>query len=140
MNIMPLDQSPQSHQSSQIRINKRNEQKNQASPLIEKLPAAECIITDPAVVVQVMHTKKQLILQEIFHEALTIQELRKRTGLNPGTIKRHLDDLILHQLVFVEREERNTYNILMKFYRTTAEKFIINFQLPDDFQHKRKGR
>ncbi|MCF2140606.1 MAG: winged helix-turn-helix domain-containing protein [Candidatus Lokiarchaeota archaeon] len=96
-------------------------------------PVEERTIKDPKLVVQVMHAKKQLILKQIFSRALTIQDLKKKTGMNPGTIKRHLDELMHHDLVYVERIERNTYNILMKFYRTTAKKFIINFILPDDF-------
>ena len=89
-------------------------------------------ITDPALVVQVMHDKKQHILKEIFQRGRTIQELKNLTGMNPGTVKRHLDELLKHGLVAVEKELRNEYNILMKYYRTTAKHFEIHFLLPED--------
>lgn len=113
--------------------NEKKKLEKNLNPSKNQLPAGEQIITNPEVVVQVMHAKKQLILQQLFNEALTIQDLRKKIGMNPGTIKRHLDELMAYNLIYIEREERNNYNILMKFYRTTAKKFIINFTLPDDF-------
>lgn len=101
-----------------------------------KEPAEKLIIKESAQVSQIMHEKKQLILLEIFRIPLTIQDLKIKTGMNPGTIKRHLDDLMAHNLVYVQRTERNEYNILMKYYRAQAKKFIINICLPDDAQCK----
>lgn len=95
---------------------------------------AESVIKKPEQILQIMHEKKQLILLQLFNHALTIQELKQKTGLNPGTIKRYLDQLMKEELVFVEYSKRNEYNILMKFYRTTAKKFRINMLLPDDIE------
>lgn len=92
----------------------------------------ERLINIPEQILQIMHEKKQIILFQLFHKAMTIQELKERTGLNPGTIKRFLDQLMIDNLVFVEYSKRNEYNILMKFYRTTAKKFRISILLPDD--------
>jgi len=61
---------------------------------------------------------------------MTIQDLRQSIGLNPGTIKRHLDDLKLHKLVFESRIEKNDYNITMKYYRAVAKSFKIKVQIP----------
>lgn len=97
-------------------------------------PEEELIIQDPELVIKVMHEKKQEILKILFEKALTIQDIKKQTKINPGTIKRHLDDLVEHGLVYVEFEERNPYNILMKHYRAKAKKFIINFILPDNLK------
>ncbi|MHA1518840.1 MAG: winged helix-turn-helix domain-containing protein [Promethearchaeota archaeon] len=98
----------------------------------DDLPKETIEITVPSLIMQVMHEKKQLILKEIFKEGRTIQELKNLTKMNPGTVKRHLDELMKHKLVFVEREDRNAYNILMKYYRTTAKHFEIHFRLPED--------
>jgi predicted transcriptional regulator len=94
-------------------------------------PIEELLIQDPELVIKVMHEKKQIILNLLFEEALTIQDIKKQTKINPGTIKRHLDDLLEHNLVYVEYIEQNAYNILMKYYRAKAKKFIINFVLPE---------
>ena len=87
----------------------------------------EIIITDPSLIMIVIHEKKKQILKLLLENALTIQELKKATNLNPGTIKRHLDDLVKNKLVYVSDIQTNNYNIVMKFYRATAKKFIINF-------------
>ena len=74
-------------------------------------PAEELIIQDPCLVIKVMHDKKQKILINLFPQALNIQDLKNKTKINPGTIKRHLDDLMAHGLVYVEYVEKNNYNI-----------------------------
>ena len=90
----------------------------------------ELIITDSSLVLIVLHDKKKLILENLLKKDMTIQDLRQSIGLNPGTIKRHLDDLKLHKLVFESRIEKNDYNITMKFYRAVAKSFKINVQIP----------
>jgi len=90
----------------------------------------ELIITDSSLVLIVLHDKKKLILEHLLEKDMTIQDLRQSTGLNPGTIKRHLDDLKLHKLVFDSRKEKNDYNITMKFYRAVARSFKIIIQIP----------
>ena len=90
----------------------------------------ELIITDSSLVLIVLHDKKKLILENLLEKDMTIQDLRQSIGLNPGTIKRHLDDLKLHKLVFESRIEKNDYNITMKYYRAVAKSFKINIHIP----------
>ena len=90
----------------------------------------ELIITDSSLVLIVLHDKKKLILEHLLEKDMTIQDLRQTIGLNPGTIKRHLDDLKLHKLVFESRIEKNDYNITMKYYRAVAKSFKIKVQIP----------
>ncbi len=88
------------------------------------------IITDSSLVLIVLHDKKKLILEHLLEKDMTIQDLRQTIGLNPGTIKRHLDDLKKHNLVFESRIEKNDYNITMKYYRAVAKSFKISIQIP----------
>ena len=90
----------------------------------------ELIITDSSLVLIILHDKKKLILENLLEKDMTIQDLRQSIGLNPGTIKRHLDDLKLHKLVFESRIEKNDYNITMKYYRAVAKSFKIKVQIP----------
>ena len=90
----------------------------------------ELIITDSSLVLIVLHDKKKLILEHLLEKDMTIQDLRQTIGLNPGTIKRHLDDLKKHNLVFESRIEKNDYNITMKYYRAVARSFKISIQIP----------
>ena len=92
----------------------------------------EQLISDPSLVLTLLHEKKRMIINLILKKSMTIQEIKKQTDINPGTIKRHLDDLMKHDLVYVAEERLNDYNIKMKFYRATAQKFIINFVLPEE--------
>ncbi len=111
-------------------MNKEKKSENQSK--IFFIPEETKEITDPALIMQVMHSNKQRILKEIFQQGRTIQELKNLTGMNPGTVKRHLDELMKYSLVDVERTDRNEYKILMKFYRTVAKNFEIHFTLPKD--------
>ena len=43
-------------------------------------PLEELVITNPELVLKVMHEKKQKILDIIFDEALTIQDIKKNTN------------------------------------------------------------
>ena len=118
-----------------IRKNKKKKvakmSKNTKIKSIEKQEIQdELIITDSSLVLIVLHDKKKLILEHLLEKDMTIQDLRQTIGLNPGTIKRHLDDLKLHNLVFESRIEKNDYNITMKYYRAVARSFKISIQIP----------
>ncbi len=109
--------------SKNTNINSSEKQKNQGIK-------DELIITDSSLVLIVLHDKKKLILEQLLEKEMTIQDLRQAIGLNPGTIKRHLDDLKKNNLVFESRIEKNDYNITMKFYRAVARIFKISIQIP----------
>lgn len=87
------------------------------------------IVDDNDLALTVLHEKKKMILSELIHEAMTIQNLSIKTGMNPGTIKRHLMDLMNRNLIFVEKEARTDYNIKMKFYRARAKRIRIEIEL-----------
>lgn len=91
----------------------------------------EKIITDPSAVPVLFHEKKQQILQLIIEKEMNIIDLNHATQMNPGTIKRHLNDLVEKGLVEQSRVETNIYSIKMKFYRATAKQFIVNLKWPD---------
>lgn len=89
----------------------------------------EIKITDSSLALIVLHEKKKMILKMLLEKAMTIQDLKKATNLNPGTIKRHLDDLVKNKLVFVAQVKYSDYNIRMKYYRATAKNFTINIKI-----------
>jgi len=88
------------------------------------------LITDPSVINQFQHDKKLLILENLYEKAKTIMQLHKDTGLNPGTVKRHLRDLEVAGLIMLAKEEMSEKRIVMKFYRVTAKEFIIQYRWP----------
>lgn len=89
------------------------------------------LVTDPSLVLVILHEKKRQILNILLNEEMNIQDLKKATGLNPGTVKRHLDDLIKNNLVFISSIKINDYNIKMKYYRALAKKIKISITLPE---------
>ncbi len=105
--------------------------KNQISSKSNGEAQEERYITDPSLVLTLLHEKKRMIVNLLLKNAMTIQELKIATKMNPGTIKRHLDDLMRQDLIFIAEQRLNDYNIKMKFYQATARKFIINFVLPE---------
>lgn len=90
------------------------------------------VINDPSVVPVLFHKQKQLILKLLISKELNIMELKQETNLNPGTIKRYLDDLISKKLIFLARKVQNEYGFFLKYYRATAKSFIIHIEWPSD--------
>ena len=102
------------------------------APLIQPpsdLPLESLTVTDSELALTILHGKKKMILSLLLKKAMTIQEIKRDTGLNPGTIKRHLIDLMSNRLIFVEREELSDYNIRMKYYRAKAKEIRIDITL-----------
>ena len=85
----------------------------------------EQLISDPATVPILFHEKKQEILRLLIQKEMNIIDLKSDTQMNPGTIKRHLMDLVDHNLIKQTRIEKNTYSITEKYYRATAKKYIV---------------
>ncbi|MFX0125452.1 MAG: hypothetical protein ACFFAE_17660 [Candidatus Hodarchaeota archaeon] len=90
------------------------------------------VINDPSVVPVLFHKKKQIILNLLLEKEFNIMELKKETKLNPGTIKRYLDDLVSKDLAFLTRKIQNEYGFFLKYYRATAKSFIIHITWPSD--------
>lgn len=90
----------------------------------------ELLVTNPDTVSIVFHEKKGEILKLLIDQEMTIIDLKHATGMNPGTIKRHLTDLLNHNLIFISRERINEFSIVMKYYRALAKTFIFNIKWP----------
>ena len=89
-------------------------------------------ITDPKLARILLHRDKKRIISDLIEKEMTIQELSSSTEINPGTIKRHLDNLISNKLVFMSRQERTKYNVKQKFYSAVARQFIIDIKIPEE--------
>lgn len=90
----------------------------------------EMKISDPDVVSVLFHEKKQDILRLLIHGEKNIMDLKKELKMNPGTIKRHLDDLRVKELVAEPRIVINKYGIKEKYYHATAKRFIVHLEWP----------
>jgi len=101
---------------------------------------AELRITDPNAVSTLFHEVKGPILRLLIDRAMTIRELSeiKIDGkeYNPGTIKRHLEDLLNFGLI-QQKPVKNEYGITLKYYRATARKFIIYLEFPGQQSERR---
>ncbi|OLS24090.1 MAG: hypothetical protein HeimC3_21810 [Candidatus Heimdallarchaeota archaeon LC_3] len=91
----------------------------------------EMIIEDPSAVSLLDHRKKQELLLLLIEKEMNILQLNKATDTNPGTIKRHIDQLASANLVKIARIEQNNWGVKMKFYRASAKKFTIKYSWPN---------
>ncbi len=96
----------------------------------EKEQKKELIIKDPETVAVLFHEKKNLILSQLLHEEKTLIEIKNELGINPGTIKRHITDLLNHGLVYIAKKVKNEYAIVMKYYKATAKKYLVKIEWP----------
>lgn len=94
------------------------------------IPAEHMVITDPNAIPSFNHEKKQILLEILLTQEKTIMELSTATGMNPGTVKRHISDLQKYGVVVVARTRINKKKILLKYYRTSALNFIFHFEWP----------
>ena len=89
------------------------------------------MISDPKAVNSLYHPKKQLILKELIKEEHTIYDLKLILKINPGVIKRHIDDLLDNKLILLTHTAVNKLGLNLKFYRAVAKKFIVHLIWPD---------
>ena len=66
----------------------------------------------------------------LLESELNIMELKKKTKLNPGTIKRILDSLVSKDLAYLSRKVQNEYGFFLKYYRATAKSFVVHLEWP----------
>ena len=104
----------------------KSDDQNVKQSIIEE----ERVISDPSAVSVLFHDKKQEILKLLINSDLNIREIENKTGLNPGTIKRHLDDLLEKDLVFQSQTIKNEYGFTLKYYRATAKNFKVELKWP----------
>ncbi len=108
----------------QFKVVKKVSQKDKRKEKLQ--PREEITLTDPCAVPIVFHEKKGQILKLLIKKEMTIIDLKHATGMNPGTIKRHLDDLLLYEIIHISKEQLSEYSIMMKYYRAVAKKFSFN--------------
>nr|MDO8111233.1 winged helix-turn-helix domain-containing protein [Candidatus Sigynarchaeota archaeon] len=96
----------------------------------ERSMADEAIIKNPGTVPVLFHEQREAIMRLLIEKACNIIELSKATKMNPGTIKRHVDMLVDHGLVFLAILDTNEYGIKLKYYRAVARKFVFSFGWP----------
>ena len=89
----------------------------------------EIEITDSESVLIILNEKRKQILKLLLNRAMTIRDLKNETKINPGTIKRHIDKLMEHKFVFLQKEETTDNRVVMKFYRATARSFLIKYRI-----------
>ncbi|MHA1516462.1 MAG: helix-turn-helix domain-containing protein [Candidatus Heimdallarchaeaceae archaeon] len=90
----------------------------------------EVIIIDPSAVPIIFHQQKGDILKLLIEKDMTIIDLKHKTGLNPGTIKRHITDLLEKKLVLISKEQISEFGVVMKFYRAVAKKYKFKLEWP----------
>ncbi|WP_371801859.1 ArsR family transcriptional regulator [Candidatus Lokiarchaeum ossiferum] len=94
------------------------------------IPASELVIDNLETISLIKHDKKKLLLELLLHEEKTIMDMSKETGWNPGTVKRHLSDLVEGGLVTPSKIVVNEFRIKLKYYRATARQFRFQFIWP----------
>ena len=103
---------------------------NKKGKTTEESILPEKTITSPEAVPILFHEKKKEILEELVKKEMTIIDIKNKIKMNPGTIKRHLEDLVSANLAIQTRTEKNIYGVNMKYYRATAREFVINLKWP----------
>ena len=68
------------------------------------------------------------ILIKLVGEEKTIYDLKVELHLNPGNIKRHIDELLAYGFIAQVREAKNDMGMTLKFYRAKAKRFIFKFE------------
>ena len=115
-----------SREQAKTKLNTKNVENKKFQPAKEKK------ISAPEAIQVILHDFKWTILKKLMKEDKTIRLLSEELGKNPGTIKRHISDLVKSGLAQHSYIEMNKYGIKLKFYRATALKFVIHLELSDD--------
>lgn len=103
---------------------------NTIDPSTPFIPAEELIIDNLEAISLIKHDKKKLLLELLLTEEKTIMDMSKETGWNPGTVKRHLSDLVESGLATPSKIVVNEFRIKLKYYRATARRFRFQFIWP----------
>ena len=89
-------------------------------------------INDPDVISEFIHKRKTTILELLINRERTIRELSDEMDLNPGSVKMYLDSLRKQGLVYQTKITQNQWGIRLKYYSTTAKKFLITMTFPKE--------
>ena len=96
-------------------------------------PSPELILKDPQAIPIIFHKERGLILHQLMQREMTLRELAETLKINPGTVKRHLNDLLLIGVIVPLPERKNDYGITLKYYRAKALRILFQFEFPKDF-------
>lgn len=88
------------------------------------------LVNDPQIIPLLLNDQKWLILEKLIQTPKTIRQLSDELHINPGTIKRHIEDLLVKRLIVPSKAEMNEHGITLKFYRAVAKKYIIHLEMP----------
>ena len=91
----------------------------------------EIVLSDAEVISVFKSEGKQDILRILINREMNIHDLKNELNSNPGTVKRHIDQLLEHKLIVQTREDENSWGVKMKYYRAVAKKYTIHFSWPD---------
>jgi predicted ArsR family transcriptional regulator len=83
-------------------------------------------IHDPDAVNLLFHEVKSKIIDLLIQKPWTLRQISKELDLNPGTVKRHLVDLIEKGLIQQISEEQNEFGVNQIFYRAIASNYIFH--------------
>lgn len=90
--------------------------------------ASSKIIDDFEAIPYLRHDKKSEVLKLLIKSELNIISISNILKMNPGTVRRHLDDLLRVELVELVKTEKNEYGQKEKYYRSTAKRFNIRIE------------
>lgn len=82
----------------------------------------------PDVVTSLFHDKRQEILSLLVDQEMTVYDLKSAMNINPGVVKRHIDNLLENGLIVQTRQDHNDRGMTLKYYRAVANKFIIHIE------------
>ena len=115
-------------------MSRKNKERDVSEELLltqsEYIPIDEITFSNPHVVQLINHEKKREILELLLNRSKTIIQLSRETGWNPGTIKRHLTDLLNGNLIVKAKIIVNEHRIKLKYYRVAAKRFIFHYEFP----------
>ena len=89
---------------------------------------SEMEISDYEVIPHLFHDRKSEILKLLIEEKMNLSEIGEIVNLNPGTVRRYLDELMRFDLIKVIETRKNKYGQIMKYYRAAAKKYEIKIR------------
>ena len=88
------------------------------------------IVEDPAAIKLLFTPKYAAIIKLVGAEELSVSDVARSLGINPGSAHYHLKELEKHGLVKLVREEI-AGGVVKKYYRKAAVNFTINASNPE---------
>jgi DNA-binding transcriptional ArsR family regulator len=88
------------------------------------------IVEDPAAIKLLFTPKYAEIIRLVDAEELSVSDVARKLGVNPGSAHYHMKELEKHGLVKLVREEI-AGGVVRKYYRKSARHFTINASNPE---------